>query len=38
MYKEDLEINGIIQIIMNQEHRIYYSSIDNKRTYNYLKS
>ncbi|MCQ4922455.1 diguanylate cyclase [Tissierella carlieri] len=37
MYKEDLEINGIIQIIMNQEHRIYYSSIDNKRTYNYLK-
>ncbi|MBZ4664621.1 MAG: diguanylate cyclase [Caloramator sp.] len=37
MYKEDFETNGIIRIVMNQEHKIQYSSINNQETYNYLK-
>ncbi|WP_353095101.1 diguanylate cyclase [Tissierella praeacuta] len=37
MCKGNFETNKLIQIIINQEHRIQYSNIGNQRAYDYLK-
>ncbi|WP_313755777.1 diguanylate cyclase [Tissierella sp.] len=37
MYKGNFETNKVIQIIINQEYKIHYSSIGNGRAYNYIK-
>lgn len=37
MYKGNFEINEIIQIIINKEHRNQYSNVNKQRVYEYFK-
>lgn len=37
MYKRNFDTNNIIQIIINQEHKIEYSNISDEESYDYLK-
>ncbi|MBE6082902.1 MAG: diguanylate cyclase [Tissierellaceae bacterium] len=37
MHEGNFETNGVIQIVMNREHKICYSNIEYRMTYDYLK-